>query len=124
MLAPALLVAIGGAVGAVLRYGLVALVRPHSPDFPAGTLACNLLGCAVIGLFAGWMSRWNTPGDTFRLLVLVGILGGFTTFSSLGLEVTEMLRAHRFGAAAGYLALSNLLGIGLALGAYALSARG
>ncbi len=121
-----LLVALGGALGAVVRYLLVLVIRPHAPGFPVGTLACNLAGCAAIGLLAGWMARWSPPADSdhpWRLFLLVGVLGGFTTFSSLGLEVAEMLRAGRWGAAALYVLLSNVLGIGLALGGYALSGR-
>jgi CrcB protein len=123
MIISATLVALGGALGALARFGVVSLVKPHSPGFPSGTLACNLAGCAVIGLLAGWLSRMNTPTDNLRLFLFAGVLGGFTTFSSLGLEVTEMLRESRFAHAAAYVLLSNAVGIALALAGYALTAR-
>lgn len=119
---PILLVALGGALGAGARFGLVALVKPHAPHFPLGTLVCNLLGCAAIGLLAGWLTRWTTSADAFRAFVFVGVLGGFTTFSSLALELSDMLRDQRWGAAALYVIVSNAAGIGLALGGYALTA--
>lgn len=121
-----LLVGVGGALGAIARYGVVLLVRPRVESFPAGTLACNLIGCAVIGLLAGWMSRWSPApdaADPWRLFLFVGVLGGFTTFSSLGLEVAEMMRGGRLGTAMVYVALSAVLGPALALGGYALTAR-
>lgn len=117
-----LLVAVGGAAGALLRFGLVALIKPHAPHFPLGTLACNLFGCAVIGALAGWLARSGGPSESVRLLIFAGLLGGFTTFSSFALELVEMLRAGRFAAAVAYLLLSNVLGIALAIGTYALTA--
>lgn len=119
---PLFLVAIGGALGACARFGLVALVKPHAPTFPVGTLVCNLLGCAAIGLLAGWLTRWTTGVDAFRVFVFVGVLGGFTTFSSLALELSDMLRDQRWGAAAAYLLISNIVGVGLAIGGYVLTA--
>lgn len=119
--APAL-VALGGAVGSALRYAVVAAARPHSPDFPLGTLAVNLAGCAAIGVVGGWLAGLP-PESRGRLLLMAGVLGGFTTFSSVALEVGDLLRGGRLGAAAAYLVLTNALGVALALAGYMLTAR-
>jgi len=94
-----LYVALGGALGAVLRFGVALAVA-----FPFGTLAVNLLGSFLIGvvwvLFAarGWQA-----GLPF---VLTGVLGGFTTFSAFSLDTLRLVEAGRFGAAGGYVAAS------------------
>ncbi|MCE2654442.1 MAG: CrcB family protein [Planctomycetaceae bacterium] len=126
-----LLVALGGAIGACMRYALVGLVRPMSPGFPTGTLLANLAGCAAIGLLAGWLmggiggtGAAGGQREQVRLFLFVGVLGGFTTFSSFALEVTEMVRAGRWGAAGVYVVVSNVVGLGLAVGGYALAERG
>lgn len=108
-----LLVMLGGALGAASRFGLVLLIRPHAPGFPAGTLACNLLGCAAIGLLAGLMGVSGSEYDRARLFLFTGLLGGFTTFSSFGLETIGLCRDGRFGAALAYIALSNTLGLAM-----------
>ena len=118
----AVLVAMGGAAGALLRYGMVLLVKPHSPAFPSGTLACNLAGCLAIGFLNGWINGGPAPREPARLLLMVGLLGGFTTFSSLGLETVELLDAGRWRAALAYVVASTAGGIGLALAGYLLTA--
>ncbi len=106
-----LLVAAGGALGSVARYGLSALIRSHTPTFPIGTLACNLLGCLLIGILAGLLGVSGTEHDRARLFLFTGILGGFTTFSSFGLETIGLLREGRVGTAILYVGLSNALGL-------------
>lgn len=115
------LVAAGGALGSVLRYAVVLLVKPHSPNFPTGTLIVNLLGCLVIGLLAGLWGASITPADRLKLLVFTGIIGGFTTFSSFGLETVTLLREGRIAAAIGYMACSNILGVLAATGGMGLT---
>ncbi len=121
-----LLIAIGGAIGSVARYGLVVAMRPSSPGFPLGTLACNLLGCLVIGLLAGAMGvvGQGQGEDRARLFLFTGVLGGFTTFSSFGLETIGMLRDGRAGQALAYVALSNVLGLVLVAAGWAAMHRG
>ena len=89
----------GGFLGVVARYGLTLLVqRSIGPltAFPYGTLAVNLLGCLAIGMFAGFVESRQLFGASCRLFVLVGILGGFTTFSTFGYETLTLLRSQQF----------------------------
>ena len=84
--------------------------------FPLGTFAVNLLGCLAAGQQAGWAGRH--PGvlsPELRLLLLVGVLGGFTTFSAFGLETAQLLRRGDWLVAGGYVGGSGLLGLALVL---------
>jgi len=102
----------GGAVGTGLRYGLSLALPPRGAmGFPVGTLAANLIGCLLIGLFATTLVSDGTVSPAVRLGVLVGVLGGFTTFSSFGLETLRLVTAGQWGAAAAYVLLSNIGGI-------------
>ncbi|MCE2968294.1 MAG: fluoride efflux transporter FluC [Phycisphaerales bacterium] len=124
----ALLVALGGACGSLLRFLLVGVIRPSSPGFPAGTLAVNLLGCALIGVFAARLLPGGSPMQAdaspvvtrLWMLLAVGVLGGFTTFSSLAIESVQLLRDGRAGTMLVYVLLSNGLGILAAAGAFVL----
>jgi CrcB protein len=91
----ALLIFVGGGLGSLCRWGLSAGVttlaeRTALNRFPAGILACNLLGCLAIGCAFGWFApRWHPPW-LFPLLV-TGFLGGFTTFSTFGRDTHQLL---------------------------------
>lgn len=106
------LIGIAGASGAVLRAGLTALAtRVCGTDFPWGTLAVNLLGCFTCGLLWSLVHRRGiVPVDAEQVL-LVGLLGGFTTYASFALQTTELISAGRPLAAAAYVGGTNLLGI-------------
>lgn len=93
-IANAALVGLGGFAGALLRYGLGGWVHRRLPltTFPAGTLVVNLLGCLALGLMAGLMESRQALGPQVRLFAMVGLLGGFTTFSTFGWETLAMLR--------------------------------
>ena len=103
-----LLVALGGGIGAWLRYATGQLVGVSG--FPAATLTVNLIGSLAMGLLAGWLAR-HGAGEGWRLLLGVGLLGGFTTFSAFSLELVLMLQRGEAGAALAYAGLSLLLGI-------------
>jgi len=94
------LVMIGGATGAALRYlaGQVAL-RAAGPGFPWGTLFVNLAGGLLMGLLAGFLARASDGGEQLRLLLGVGILGGFTTFSAFSLETANMIERGQLAVA-------------------------
>lgn len=104
-----LLVAVGGALGAVARYGVgVGAARWLGLAFPWGTLAVNVLG----GLAMGWLAaRVGPEQETFRLALGVGVLGGFTTFSAFSLETVKLME-HQPGLAALYVAASVVLSVG------------
>ncbi len=97
---------LGGAIGAGLRHeaGRLALAR-FGPGFPWGTLFVNLLGGALIGLVAGWFVR-SGANEGLRLFLVVGILGGFTTFSAFSLEIGSMIQRGELAIAAAYVCAS------------------
>ncbi len=109
------LIVLGGALGTGLRYGLAGLSQRLSPGtFPVGTLTVNVLGCLAIGLLAAWFSVSQAGADIreeVQLALLVGVLGGFTTFSSFGLETLRLMHGGQTGQALLYVFLSNGLGL-------------
>ena len=112
----ALMVGVGGFVGTLARYGLTTLVQRQLPTglaFPYGTLAVNLLGCFAIGAFAGLAAARQLGNDTLRAFVVVGLLGGFTTFSAFAYDTFALARSG-----SGLVAAANVLaqvGLGVAL---------
>ena len=130
-LAASLHVAIGGAVGAVLRYqlgrGMTQWLGVQAvTTFPWATLAVNALGSVLMGILVGWFSRHGGDGsEQLRLLLGVGLLGGFTTFSAFSLEMVMLLERGQFTFAALYAVLSFALGIsGLIFGLTVMRAYG
>jgi fluoride exporter len=88
-----LLIALGGALGSVCRYGLATLVqRLSSPFFPYGTFAVNVAGCLVFGIIVGAARERFVLGPPERAFLLIGILGGFTTFSTFTYETFTLLQ--------------------------------
>jgi fluoride exporter len=114
---PLLLVATGGAVGSVARYllSLWTMQAAGLPKFPLGTFAVNLTGCLLAGVLAGLAERHAWFDADVRLLLLVGLLGGFTTFSAFGIETAYLLRRGEWLLATGYVGCSVLLGIAAVL---------
>lgn len=95
------LVGLGGGLGAVARYALGdAVHRLAGPSFPAGTLVVNVLGCLLLGAVMGIAEVRPALTRETRLFLAVGLLGGFTTFSSFGYETLQLLRGGQFGLAA------------------------
>lgn len=121
-LTASLLVAAGGAAGSWLRFcvgrvwvGAIGPVRASA--FPWSTLTVNVAGSLAMGLLVGWLARFGPQGEAPRLLLAVGVLGGFTTFSSFSLEVVSLMQRAQPGLAAAYLAASLAAGLaGLWLG--------
>jgi CrcB protein len=108
-------VAMGGAIGSWLRYGVARLwtnvVGPVAASaFPWATLTVNAFGSAAMGLLVGWLARHDGGNETFRLLLGVGVLGGFTTFSSFALEFAVFVERGAIGLAALYVAISLAAG--------------
>jgi CrcB protein len=99
-----LLVAGGGATGAVMRYLLGAqAIRALGTGWPYGTLIANVLGGFLMGTLAGVLAlRGGADQERWRLLLGVGVLGGFTTFSAYSLEVALMIERREWTSAAAY----------------------
>ena len=105
-------VALGGALGSVARYAFSGVaVRWLGAEFPYGTLFVNVTGSFTIGLLAALVAADGRPllGADARAFLLVGVLGGFTTFSSFSLETLELARGGALGAAGANVALSLVL---------------
>jgi len=108
-----LLVALGGAAGSALRY-LVSILTVRLLDdwrFPVATLGVNVFGCFLAGTLWAVLSRPSLLMDEARLILLIGLLGGFTTFSAFGLETLLMLRRGEATQAMTYVAASLTLGL-------------
>ena len=105
-------VGLGGAIGAMLRFGAgLLLIRAGGQGFPVAMLSVNVLGSFLMGLFVVWSSHRGLEG--LNMFVMAGILGGFTTFSAFSLEAFLLFERGQVGAAAAYVALS----VGLSIGA-------
>ena len=110
-----LLVGLGGALGAMARFGVGRIVGVTA--LPWATLSVNVLGGFAMGLLAGWLAVRGNGGEGWRLLLGVGVLGGFTTFSAFSLEMMLMLERGAMLTAIGYALASVVLSVGaLALG--------
>lgn len=114
-LASSLFVALGGAIGAWLRFmvgrAYVAWLGPiRASAFPWGTLTANVLGSLAMGLLVGWLARQGQASEGTRLFLAVGLLGGFTTFSAFSLEFALMVERGTIGLAAFYVAASLIAG--------------
>ncbi len=106
------LVGLGGMVGSIARYVVAAvLARRMSVGFPYGTFTVNIVGCFLIGLILGILTRAGTLASDLRLLLVVGFCGGFTTFSSFTYEIIELVEANRVMLAILYVLFSILLGL-------------
>ncbi len=106
-------VAIGAAVGANLRYLISTwAAQRFGSGFPYGTLLINVTGCLVIGVVLTLAATKFTLSEPLRLLIVTGILGGYTTFSSFGYETFAMIGGGNWVGAAIYLAGSLSLGLG------------
>lgn len=109
-----LLVALGGAAGSAVRYAVgVQSLRMMGPAWPYGTLVVNVVGGFLMGVLAGWLAyRVDFDQERWRVLLGVGLLGGFTTFSAFSLEVALMIERRAFAAAAGYSLISVIASVG------------
>ena len=107
-----LLIGIGAAVGANIRYLLGQWVALRiGSEFPYGTLVINVLGSLAIGIFLGLVGTPAQPSIAWRLLIATGLLGGFTTFSTFSYEAYMLFAQDRWREASLYMALSVLLGL-------------
>jgi fluoride exporter len=116
-----LIVMAGGAIGAALRYSFSRAIPSVEGSWPWPTFAVNILGSLLMGLLACWVLKKGASGEPLRLLLGVGLLGGFTTFSAFSLELVQLIERQQIVTACVYAASSVGLAVcglfaGLALG--------
>ncbi len=116
-----LLIALGGALGTLARYGTHVLAQGFGERFafPVATMTVNLLGCFAIGYLGGTFDR-TAIREEYRLMIIVGFLGGFTTFSTFGWDAMRLLREGHLTRGLVYVLASNVLGIVLVFAGYGL----
>jgi fluoride exporter len=113
-----LLLLTGGAVGTLARYALAGLThRIYAGAFPMGTLVVNMLGSLVIGFLWG-ISESRNISPNYRTFVFIGILGGFTTFSTYALETMNLLRENEIRQALTNILVTNFLGLAMVLAGF------
>ena len=109
-------VGFGGFVGSSLRYALSGWVHrlPGTSTFPYGTLAVNVVGCLLLGFLGGWAEHRQALAPSTRLFVMIGVLGGFTTFSTFAYETLAFAHGADVARAFANVALQVVLGLGAA----------
>lgn len=120
-------VALGGAVGAVARYGVqLGFARAGLTGWPWATLSVNVLGGLAIGLVTGWLAlrAGHGQGQGLSLFLTTGVLGGFTTFSAFSLDVVRFLEAGQWSRAAGYAVVSVVVSVLAVMAGLWLARRG
>lgn len=118
-------VAVGGAFGSVCRFLVGSAVRTAVPgDFPWGTLLINVVGSFLIGIVFVLVAERMTLAPGWRYILMVGFLGGFTTFSSFSLESVELLEKGYYSLAAAYILGSLVLCLLATLGGLMLARHG
>ena len=118
-----LLVGAGGLVGAVLRYLLGTWVQgvAGSTAFPYGTLAVNAAGCLVIGITVGIAEARQPLSDEARAFLVIGLLGGFTTFSAFGIDTVRLIRDGAYLAGSANVLLQVAIGLSAVVAGLSLS---
>ncbi len=107
-----LLIFAASGLGGVLRYWLGGIVQDWwGPTFPLGTMVINITGCLGIGFFATAFTGTLAVREEYQIAVLVGIFGGYTTFSSFGRETLALLHDGQFARAGAYILLTNAIGL-------------
>lgn len=108
-----ILIFIGSGLGGVLRYALTGWVQSWTTEsFPSGTLAVNVIGCLAIGFLSAAFAGPVLIREEFRIALLIGLLGGFTTFSTFGSETFSLAADREMMLAAVNVLLGVLLGVG------------
>jgi len=112
MMRTLLLVALGGAIGSVLRYLTSALINKYFNGlFPLATFAINIIGCFIIGLGMGIIAKQPWAGDSFKFFFITGFCGGYTTFSAFAGENVSLLQGGNSITAFAYIAASVIVGV-------------
>ena len=107
-----LLVGLGGGLGSMARYGCQRWFSLYYPgSFPWGTFAVNIIGCFLIGIFWGLSFRSFESNENWKLFLMTGICGGYTTFSAFTLEGIGLIKEQKMALFFLYIAASVLLGL-------------
>lgn len=115
------LIALGGAVGTAMRYGIsVGVLRWLGPGFPFGTLLANVLGSFLLGVVMEVSGEREIAGVQAKLVIGTGVMGGFTTYSSFNLETLRLAEQGAWGRAGLYLGATVLVCLLAGLGGVAL----
>ena len=110
---------VGGAAGSLLRFIISEYISAkYSSDFPVGIFFVNILGALTIGFLFGYLSDNQLLDDKLRFLLFIGLLGGFTTFSSFALENMRLIKDGLVFTSLLYIVLTNVLGIIVAFAGY------
>lgn len=110
---------VGGAAGSLLRFIISEYISAkYSSDFPVGIFFVNILGALTIGFLFGYLSDNQLLDDKLRFLLFIGLLGGFTTFSSFALENMRLIKDGLILTSLLYIMLTNVLGIVVAFAGY------
>ena len=115
----------GGFIGAICRYGLSGFVQRHPAlsSFPYGTLVVNMLGCLLIGIAVGLVDSRQSFSPELRQFIMVGLLGGFTTYSTFGLETFALLREANYLGATANVVIHVVLGLVMVWAGFALVSK-
>jgi len=117
-----LFIGLAGLLGTLSRYWMSGwAARKFGETFPMGTLIVNLIGCFLIGFLFYLMQERFLVNQTLRTVILIGFLGGFTTFSSFGMQTFTLLRDGEFGFAVLNIVVSNVGGLILVWAGYSLA---
>jgi CrcB protein len=107
-----LLVMLGGGFGSIARYLLsYFFTKNNTSNFPWATFIANSLGCLIIGLLFGYIQKNNLQNETFKLLLITGFCGGFTTFSTFSLENIQFIQNQNYNLAIIYTLASLFVGL-------------